>query len=252
MQLTFALLVVLCLSAVDVRAQTVSLAPSVIELKGSYGQSTTQTLRMTNTTGLALSFELHAQDVVVTSGKRVYLPAGELPRGIAATAVFSPATVMIPPGESRSVNITVTVPRATEARAVVALFKGTTKIAQGQSTSTVSLGALMTFTLSDHSSLASSELSVAPQTDSQNTAFELSFLNDGAEPVSPRGVAVILNSVGTVVGKVSFAALRVLPGERQTFKAEYPGELPKGAYRVVSTFEFAGGAVAKTAALVVP
>jgi hypothetical protein len=246
------LVVLLCLPAVEAAAQTVSLSPSVIELKGSYRQSTTQTFTMTNTTGLALSFDLQAQDVLVTNGKRIYLPAGELPHSIAATAVFASRTVTIPAGESRSASVTVTVPEATQIRAVVVLFKGTTTIGKGRSASTVSLGALMTFRLSDHSTVVVSDLSVAPQTDSQNASFELAFVNDGTEPVSPRGVAVILNQAGTVVGKATFEPLRVLPGERQMSKATYPGELGKGAYRVVSTFEVGGKPVTKSAQLVVP
>lgn len=252
MRATLSVLFLLCFLSSGANAQTVSLTPSVIELKGSYRQSTTQALTMTNTTGLALSFDLQAQDVVVANGKRLYLPAGDVPHSIAATAVFSPASVTIPAGGSRSATVTLTVPHATPIRAVVILFKGTTTIGKGRSASTVSLGALMTFSLSDHSAVTVSELSVAPQTDSQNAAFEVAFVNGGTEPVSPRGVAVILNASGAVVGKASFEPLRVLPGERQTFKTTYPGELGKGIYRVVSTFEFAGKAVTKTAPLVVP
>ena len=207
---------------------------------------------MTNTTGLTLAFALQAQDVVVANGKRFYLPPGDVPHSIAATAVFSPATVTIPAGESRSATVTLTVPDATSLRAVIILFKGTTTIGKGRSASTVSLGALMTFRLSGHSAVTVSELSVAPQTDSQNAAFEVAFVNDGAEPVSPRGVAVILDGSGAVVGKARFESLRVLPGERQTFKTTYPGELRKGMYRVVSTFDVAGKAVTKTAPLLVP
>jgi hypothetical protein len=245
-------LALVCLLANGANAQTVSLTPSVIELKGSYRQSTTQTLTMTNTTGLTLSFALQAQDVIVANGKRASLPAGDVPHSIAATAVFSPATVTIPAGESRSATVTLTVPDSTSIRAVIILFKGTTIIGKGRSASTVSLGALMTFTLSGHSAVTVSELSVAPQTDAQNAAFEVAFVNDGTEPVSPRGVAVILNGSGAVVGKASFEPLRVLPGERQIVKTTYPGELREGLYRVVSTFEFAGKAVTKTAPLIVP
>jgi hypothetical protein len=201
---------------------------------------------------LTLSFELQAQDVVVANNKRLYLRAGDVPHSIAATAVFSPATVTVPAGESRSATVTLTVPEATTIRAVIILFKGTTTIGKGRSASTVSLGALMTFSLSNESAVTVSELSVAPQTDAQNAAFEVAFVNDGAEPVSPRGVAVILNGSGAVVGRAGFEPLRVLPGERQTFKTTYPGELAQGLYRVVSTFEFAGKAVTKTAPLLVP
>ena len=58
-------------------------------------------------------------------------------------------------------------------------------------------------------------------------------------------------TTGTIAGKTAFPAQRVLPGERVTFRTEYPGELRSGRYRVLSTFEFAGQALTRTGALVV-
>ena len=245
------MLSVFVLTVRSVAAQTVTLTPSVVELGGNYGQSTTQTLSLTNSTALALSFDLLAQDVVVSGGKRVFVPAGDVPHSIAATAVFSPASVTIPPGESRRVIVTVTVPALTECRAIVAMFRGTTRISKGNSTSTVSLGTLLTFTLSTRHSLAPSDLYVSPQSEARNASFEVAFANDGAEPETPRGIAIILNGAGTIVGKASFQMQRLLPGERLNFRADYAGELRKGSYRVLSTFEFAGQAVTRSAPLVV-
>jgi hypothetical protein len=241
----------LALTAASAQAQQVTLSPSVIELKGAVGQSTTQKLTMTNQTNLELAFDLKAEDVVTTGGKRVFLPAGDIPHSIAATAVFSPSQVVVPAHESRSVTITVTVPPDVATRAIVALFKGTTIIGGGARSSTVSLGALLTFTLSDAISVQPSELFVMPQSDARNAGFEIAFNNGGAEPVTPKGIVVILNADGSIAGKTAFAPQRVLPGERVTFHTEYPGELRSGRYRVLSTFEFAGQALTRSGALVV-
>ena len=251
MRTTLALLCLLGVPAPAAFAQTVSLTPSVVELKGQYGQSTTQTLTLTNATRLPLSFDMLAQDVVVADGRRVFVQAGDVPHSIAVTAVFAPKTITVPAGEARSVRITVTVPESAGPRAIVALFKGTTRIAKGGSAATISLGTLLTFTLSDHHSLVASDLFVTPQSETRNAAFEINFINDGAEPATPHGVAVILNATGSIIGKANFAALRVLPGERLTFRTGYPGALKDGTYRVVSTFEYAGKAFTRTAPLVV-
>jgi hypothetical protein len=248
-----AFLFVVCVLGVTVssaRAQKVTLSPSVIELKGTFAQSTTQTLTMTNQTAMELAFDMKAEDVVAVGGQRVFVAAGNLPRSIAATAVFSPARVVIPAGEFRSVAVTVTVPPGTASRAIVALFKGTTLIGT-RAAVTASLGTLMTFTLSDHVSVVPSDLFVMPQSDTRNAAFEIAFDNNGGEPVTPKGIAVILDSDGRIAGKVRFADQRVLPGERVRFRAEYPGELRKGRYRVLSTFEFVGQALTRSGSLVV-
>lgn len=247
-------LFVVCVLGVTVgaaQAQKITLSPSVIELKGTFAQSTTQTLTMTNQTAMALSFDMRAQDVITAGGKRVFVAAGDLPRGIAATAVFTPARLTIPAGTSRSVVVTVTVPPGTTSRAIVAVFRGTTTIREGSSAATVSLGTLMTFTLSGQVSAVPSELFVSPQSDTRNAAFEVAVSNSGDEPVMPKGIVVILNAEGAIVGRIRFTDQRLLPGERVVFKAEYPGELRRGRYRVLSTFAFPGESLTRSGSLVV-
>jgi hypothetical protein len=242
---------VLGVTAVAAQAQKITLSPSVIELKGTFAQSTTQTLTMTNQTAMALSFNMRAQDVITAGGKRVFVAAGDLPRSIAATAVFSPAQLTVAAGTSRSVVVTVTVPPGTTSRAIVAVFTGTTTIGKGSTAATVSLGTLMTFTLSGQVSAVPSELFVSPQSETRNAAFEVAFSNSGDEPVMPKGIVVILNAEGAIVGRIPFTDQRLLPGERVMFKAEYPGELRRGQYRVLSTFAFSGESLTRTGTLVV-
>src|SRR4051794_27755716 len=100
---------VLALTAASAQAQRVTLSPSVIELKGSVGQSTTQTLTMANDSAIDLAFDLVAQDVMTSGGKRVFVAAGDLPQSIAATAVFSPSRVVVPAHGSKSVTVTITI-----------------------------------------------------------------------------------------------------------------------------------------------
>lgn len=233
-------------------ADSVSLSPAVVPLRGSFGQSTTQTVTLTNGTSLELSFDLEAKDVFTRDGKRYFSAAGERPNSIAATAVFSTKSVTVPPRQSASVVVTLTLPFTTEQRAVVVLFKGTTKIENGKTSATASLGTLLTFTLSNAISLLASDLTAQLQSATSNAAFEVSFTNDGTEPVVSKGVAVILDASGTIVGKAPFEPRRLLPGERVTVRTEYPGELPAGRYRVLSTFDYEGKALTRTSELVVP
>jgi hypothetical protein len=233
-------------------AQTLSLSPSVVTLRGQFAQSARQTLTLTNVTALPLTFELEARDVVVREGRRVFVPAGERSDGIAASAVFSARTVSLPPGTARSVDVTLTVPRATTQRAVVVLFRGVTRIgARGKTAATVSLGTLFTFSLSDALSVVSTRMAVRPQTAASNLALDQTFVNDGQEPVVLKGMTAILDQAGTLVGRVPSPAHRLLPGERAVLHADYAGELAKGRYRALSTFDFEGRAVTRTAEFVV-
>jgi hypothetical protein len=243
--------VLLALPASSV-AGSVSIAPAVIPLNGSFGQGTTQALALSNGTNQPLDFVLEAQDVSVRDGKRVLSPAGRASDSIAATAVFSPRAVTVPPNEQRTVQVTLTVPLKTEQRAVVVYFRGTTVLQTKGAKTTASLGALLTFTLSQRVSLTSRELAVKPQTARSNPGFSQELFNDGTEPVVVTGAAVVVDANGRMLGRADFEGLRLLPGERGIAHTDFPAELERGRYRAVTTLAFDRKSLTKAAEFRVP
>ena len=103
---------------------SIALSPAIIMVRCKPGQGTTQTLTITNHTAGEVRFNLETQDVVVSDGKRSLSPAGQIANSIAATAVASPASVVVKPGEDASVQVTFTLPPETTQRAVVTFFRG--------------------------------------------------------------------------------------------------------------------------------
>jgi hypothetical protein len=239
----------LALPCASAAAQSLTLSPAVVPLGGRPGQSTTQELRLHNGTGQALDFALVARDVVVRDGARALVDAGSVRGSIAATAVFSAATVRVAPGEERRVRVTLTLPPQLAGRAVMIVFQGTTRVA---GSATLSLGSLVTFDLAGRQSVAIGELVAAPPTASANARIALAVVNDGSEPVIARGAAAIVSSGGALVGKLALGAHRLLPGERGALEADYAGGLPSGRYRVIATVEAARGAWTRSAELAVP
>jgi hypothetical protein len=233
-------------------AQSLTLSPAVVQLRGATGQSTTQALTLHNGTDLDLAFALEAQDVVVRDGKRAFVDAGEIAGSIAATAVFSQRTLAVPAGATRTVELTVTLPPSATTRAVVAMFRGITKIRTGRTEATASIGTLITFTLSDRISFVARDLVVRPQSPAVNAALVQTLSNDGTEPIVPKGAAVVLDPNGAVVARMLFQFQRLLPGEQATLRAEYSGELPRGSYRAVASFDVGGRILHRSAELVVP
>ena len=227
---------------------TLALSPSVIMTRGLPGQSVTQTLSLTNYTSMTFSFEMVAQDVIVRDGKRVFVKAGELPQSIAVTAVFSKPTVTIKPGQTASVDVTATLVKGTDIRAIVAIFQGTDKLNGGKGSvgMTASLGCLITFTASNNFELTSAEVAVLPQTETQPLRVTVDLKNVGTEPVIPEGVVALLSDSGKMVGKVPFDGHRLLPGERLEFAAEYGAQLRPGRYRAVTSFQFEDKTLSKT------
>ena len=165
MKSTVTLLILLALTVPALGAEdgALSLNPAVVMLTGDFGQSTTQTLTLRNGTSRPFSFDLVAQDVVTSDGRRSFVDAGSIAGSIAATAVFSQRHVEIPPGGSASVDVTVTLPPATTQRAIVAMFRGTNRVMSGDVPMKASLGALLTFSLSDRVEMSAEPLQILPQ-----------------------------------------------------------------------------------------
>ena len=217
------------------------------------GQGTTQDISISNLTPVEFKFDLEAMDVAVRDGKRVFVPAGEMPGSIARTAVFSPPSVVVPPGTSATVQVTVTIPENPAMRAIVAVFRSSTKVqAPNGFAMTASLGALMTFTLSKTLQIEGSALHFDGLSQGNNLAVSEWVTNTGNEPVIPNGVVAILNSTGKLVGKVPVEAMRLLPGERLEFKAEYPSALQSGKYRALMTLEHDGTVLTTSSAFEIP
>jgi hypothetical protein len=233
-------------------AQSLILRPAVVPLKGETGQSVTQSLAMQNDGDVALEFVMEAKDVVVRDGARQFVEAGKLPDSIAATAVFEPRRIRVEPRSSGTVTVTFTLPPAMRHRAVVAMFRGTNSVEAGRRRALLSLGTLFTFTVSDRVSVKAGALEMMPPSQSANAQFRSQVVNDGTEPAVPGGMGVLLDEQGKLVGKVAFHAKRLLPGETATLIADFPGDLPRGNYRAVATFDIAGRPLTLTSSLAVP
>jgi hypothetical protein len=209
-------------------------------LRGKPGQSATQTLIISNGLPTAMRFQVEVQDIVVKDGKRVYLPAGRIPSGIASSAVASPASVLVPAGQNASVSVTLTATPDSKQRAVVVYFRSQVAAAQESIGFGASLGALITFNLSDDAKVVSGPIAATPQTTSANVTFSEELENTGNEPVVPKGVVAILDERGKRVAKAAFDAHRLLPGERAMFAVASPAFLSPGRYHALSSFEYEG------------
>jgi hypothetical protein len=195
---------------------------------------------------------MEAVDVVTRGGHRIFVPAGEERRSIAATAVFSAKETVIAPGATGTATVTVTVPPETTIRAVAVVFRGKTRAATQQGVGmTASLGCLLTFTLSDDFRVEASPVEVTRQTEHANVAFSQWLMNTGVEPVVATGVAALLNKAGALVGKVPIEGQRLLPGERLEFRTDYPAQLNPGQYQAVLSLQYEDKVLTSSADVVV-
>ncbi|MEA2570063.1 MAG: hypothetical protein QOI24_2064 [Acidobacteriota bacterium] len=229
-------------------AESMSVSPSEVTLRGDVGQTTTQTLSFTNNTSRSLSFAMIAQDAVVRDGKRSYVEAGTQPGSIAATAAFSPNAFTAAPGETVSINVTVTIPPRSAVRAVAIMCSGTTEFARGPMRMTASIGTLLTFALTgDEIAGTVSPLLIHLPTASSNFVAVQQVANSGTEPIVASGMLVILNAAGALIGKQAIPGWRMLPGEQTDIRVQYDGNLASGRYQALTTYDLTEKTLTSTA-----
>jgi hypothetical protein len=217
---------------------SMSVSPSEVMLRGTVGQTTTQTLSFTNNTSRVLSFEMMAQDAVVHDGVRSYVEAGTIAAGIAATAVFSPKVFTATPGASVDIKVTVTIPPNAAVRAIAVMCQGTTKLGVKPLQMTASVGTLFTFALEgDVIAATASPLLIQTPTASSNLVAGQEVANSGTEPVVATGMLVILDGSGAMIGRQTIAGWRMLPGETTPVRVVYDGRLAAGRYRAMVTYD---------------
>jgi len=233
---------------------TLTLSPAVALAKGKPGQGWSQPLRMTNLTSKTFRFEIEVQDVVIKDGARTYVPAGETEGGIAASAVATPRSVVIAPQQEGAVTVTLTMPLKTSQRAVVVYFRGKldTPAEDGSVGLGASLGALITFDLSEEYKVEALGFNTTPQTETANLTVSHELPNSRREVVVPKGSMAILDEAGRRVSNAVFEPRRLLPGERLSFTAANPSQLKPGRYRVVSSFEYEGKVITTTGEFSLP
>jgi hypothetical protein len=227
---------------------SITLFPSVLELRGKGGQGARHTLTITNSSTQPMSFDLAVLDVVTRNGRRLFVPAGETIGSIAATAVLTPKLLLVPAGQSRSAELTVTMPMATAVRAVVARMQALDPNAgPGRVGVTVGLGSLITFNITDAVSADASPLAVIPSTATTAVVFSEWIANNGQEPFIVNGVVAILDERQRLVTRIDVQRTRFLPGERLELRNELAGHLPAGQYRAVLTLSYEGRILTRTA-----
>ena len=226
----------------EAAASSISLSPAVVTAHGEFGKTMSQKLTMTNPANTEMSFAVEAYDAIVKDGKRAFVPAGETAHSAAATAVFSPKTVIVKPHSSATVEIHVTVPAESQVRAIRATFREKGRNAAGDA---APLSALMTFKLTDNIKIEPAEVRVFPARETGNLNVALWMTNTGSEPVAPEGVVEMLDAAGKPAAKTAFPSLHLLPGEKLDFAAEFTELPPPGNYKVLCSFQFEGKTLTK-------
>ncbi len=145
-------------------AGSLTMIPGFILASVAPKQSATYTLVINNLTARELTFEAEGLDLVLKDGKPVYLAANETPDSVAGSLLFSTKSVNVKPGQSASLDLTLTLPAQTQVRGVLVTLNGADQIPDGRGASmTPSLGTFISLARSgDTASAAGSSAGASP------------------------------------------------------------------------------------------
>lgn len=230
--------------------QSLGLAPAFVDANVKRGATYVQNFTIANQTTTRLRFRCSTADYWYDeqNGKLLGRP-GTLPRSASTWMQFTPAEVIIEPNSSAIVKAVISIPQdAAGGYYTVPLFEGepvdpATKVGETQHTSAsfaVRLGGLLMLAVEATSEYNVEVMSgkVTPPTASSELEMELDIRNRSNAHARLRGIFAILDASGKMVGRGRIEEKRYLPGQRESLKAPWSGELAPGSYVAVITFTY--------------
>lgn len=245
------LALILCAMPGVTYAGNITVSPAGVSLEGNEGQTATQTFTVANESDAQLAVSVDVSDVIVSEGKRSFVPAGQTRGSIAALVTIPLREFSLAAGEKREVPVTFVMPAETQLRAVAVFFHGVPQQVTSGPKIRLNLGAVVDFRKSNEVVVQVAQPVVAPPTKTSNALITAQVANVGPEPTRIHGIAALLDNQGKLVGKAAFTPKRLLPGERNPLHAEFAGTLATGRYRVFCSLEYSGVVETRTVELVV-
>jgi hypothetical protein len=233
-----------------VQAQSLGLTPALVEAKVKRGATYTAAFSLSNNTGTRMRFRAATGDYWYDEhNSRVTGPPGTLPRSASLWVQFSPAEFVVEANSSATVKAIITVPAAANGSYYTSpIFEGEPTDARaappGSGTIIASVAirfrGLLLLTTEDAAeyNVEITNGSAAPPTATSALEIQLGVRNRGTAHARTRGIFAILNASGSLAGRGRLEGKSFLPGQRDTLKAQWTGELPPGLYRAVVTLTY--------------
>jgi hypothetical protein len=224
------------------------ISPASVEAMVKRGTTYTQTFSLTNNTSERLRLKCSVIDYWYDeNNKRLTGRPGTLPRSASLWVQFSPSEVVVEPHSSVNVNAIISVPQAANGgHYTMPVFEAVPvrNEAQSSTTSTTSIGirfrGLMMLATEDANEYSVEIMGgkVQPPTGAMPLELGLDVRNRSTVHARVHGAFAILDGKGGLAGRGKIDDSRFLPGQRNTLKIPWAGELPAGGYTAVVTLSY--------------
>jgi hypothetical protein len=246
----FACLAVVCSCTTTLQAQSLTLTPAILEAQVRRGATYANSFTLMNGTNARLRVRCSLYDYWYSEkNQRLTARPGTLPRSASAWVQFSSSEVLIEPKSSASVKFVISVPQDAaggyytsptfEAEAADELPAGS-----GAMTSQAKIKIrfhgllLLTTTEATEYNVEIMDVQLTPPTRATALELRVDVRNRSTAHTRLQGVFAVLDESRKLAARGRIQEKRLLPGERNILKAEWPGELIPGRYIAIVTLTY--------------
>jgi hypothetical protein len=230
------------------QAQSLGLTPAMLDATVKRGESYTNTFTLSNGTDTRLRVRCSVSDYWYDEhNQRITARAGTLPHSASSWVQFTPSEIIIEPHSSGSVNAIVTVPQgATGGYYTVPIFETEPADVSPQSAGTaqatlkIRLEGLLLLTTEAVTEYNVEVMGgqISPPTTSSPLEMSLDLRNRSTAHARVRGVFALLDASGRLAGRGTIEEKRYMPGQRNSSKTSWAGELAPGRYTALITLSY--------------
>lgn len=226
--------------------KTISVAPAKLDFNLGRGQTSRQTVKISNTTSSPYQFSVELKDWERDSvGKHNYFENHDFKNSCAGWITLDKAFINLKPGESENVIITMTVPDSPEAvtemkwTMLVFATVAEKKINKSAKVSTeiIRRAGIGVHIYQTPPSITAKEVKMLDFARVSDTIFRISCKNTGGLQVSPAfsvELSGLENESNTVLGPFEFP---LFPGQNRVVDFKIPSSLAKGKYLAVALID---------------
>ena len=246
LSLSLLLMVAICFTM----AQSLALAPAQIVQDFKPGVPFEYSLSLENKGGEAA--ELHVQITDFWYGsknEKLFNAPGTSPRSAANWIQFVPETFVVPAGGSQKMKAIITPPADARGGYYAVLFVESKPAPTNERTedgkrvfTNMRIGCLVLLTAKDTEAynVSLDDVKLTPPSDNQALKLTFSIDNESNTHIFPQPRLAILSPDHKLVAKAEGDAKRFLPGQKDSMKVEWNGELNAGDYTAVLSLVYGG------------
>lgn len=238
-----------CFCANSAQAQSLTLAPAVLEAQVRRGATYANTFRLMNSTDARLRVHCSVNDYWYDdNNRRITGRPGTLPRSASSWIQFSSTELVLEPHSSASVKFVISVPRDAAGGYYTSPTFETEAVdeppAGGDPTSRAKIKIrfqgllLLTTTDATEYNVEIMGVQISPPTASKSLELSVDVRNRSTAHTRVGGMFALLDPSGKLACRGKIKEKRFLPGEQNTLKTAWVGELASGHYRAIVTLNY--------------